>query len=124
MNESAIVAHKVFPADAKDELERLGYEFAEAATIYCQKIVAGQTDHWELAEFATFAQIPVYKYQPDKRFLLFAVLDDGEGERTICWMLAGRSGAPCTIGEEAWDGHDFNALRDDFLQPRMLIRFS
>jgi hypothetical protein len=124
MADNAIVAFKWPPwIDAEAELEALGDGFAENAFLFCQEVVAGAKDHWSLSPFDTFRQIPVYKYQYGNRYLLFAVEDDGSGERTVSMILAGFAGAEVAIDGETWDGIDMTILRTLFLRRRLAVYF-
>jgi len=105
---------------AENELESLGYPFAERVLLFCAEIVAGRVDHWTLLPFCEeHRDIPVYKYDDGSRCALIAVEDNGAGERDVSIMLACPTGRPVSIGGSAWDGIDLGILRRDFLLPRL-----
>jgi predicted nuclease of predicted toxin-antitoxin system len=120
MRDDAIRAYQRRAVSAEDELEVLGDAFAENAFLYAAQIVAGTVDHWELLPFyEAHRDIPVYKYAYANRCCLLAVEDDGAGDRMVTIMLACSTGKPVSVGRKMWDGIDMDALRVDFLLPRL-----
>ena len=125
MRDDAIRAYMAAPnISAEAELAALGDDFAEAVLVFCADVVSGRIDHWTLLPFyEKHRSIPVYKYADAERCALVAVEDDGSGDRMVSIILATRTGARMLIDGRVWDGIEMNALRMNFLLPRLLDYF-
>lgn len=103
--------------DAAMELERFGDRRVLEFIGFFERVVGGKDNHLEWMAFDTYMGIPFYHAAIDNCFAIFAVEDDGAGERTLTLMFAGRLGDRQAAGFR-WNGKDMDMIRDRIVRPR------
>ncbi|HYM31652.1 MAG TPA: hypothetical protein VEU47_10155 [Candidatus Cybelea sp.] len=86
--------------------------------------VAGKNiDHWKLAEFDKYRDIPMYKAEIDPSIMIYAVEHQSLGDLKVTVMFCGKLGSPSRAGRYTWDGIDLAALRRNVIQVRAAAWF-
>jgi hypothetical protein len=109
---------------ACDELEALGWDFAEDLLLYLQKVLSKQIDHRKLMPFATYNGVEMFMAaMGGNEFAVFSVEIDTLGDLKVSIMFAGRRNVPITHSALSWDGSDYTALRTNILNRRAAVWF-
>ncbi len=103
--------------DAAVELERVGDRRVLEFIRFFERVVSGKDNHLRWMTFDTYMGIPFYNAAIDDCFVIFAVEDDGAGERTLTLMFAARLRDRQAAGLR-WDGKDMDMIRDRIIRPR------